>query len=340
MKNHIKKQTIKKPLLSSLFQKIGEKLGVQVIVEEEFGIVGQITYKNGIRRYFRWTTVDLNPVGASDLARDKDYSKIFMNKMGYPVIPWKKFYSDRWANIIGSDQTIDKAWEYAQDVGLPVFLKPNSRSQGTGVTKVFTKREFFKSFKSIIKIDNVILVEQPIMGKDYRVVVLDNEVISAYERIPLTITGDGKTTILNLLHRKQKQHKALGRDSTFSEHDERLIATLKRKKYTMETVLSKDQSLQLLYNANLSTGGDSVDVTKNIHPFYKKMAIQLTKDMGLRICGVDLLICGDITTATKDWCIIEINAAPGLDHYAAIGKEQYDIVEALYTKVFIAMGKK
>ena len=96
----------------------------------------------------------------------------------------------------------------------------------------------------------------------------------------------------------------------------------------------------MLPNANLSTGGTSVDVTDFIHPFYNKLAICLTKDMGLRLCGVDLMIVdGDITKPSKQWYIIEINSAPGLDHYASIGKKQTKIVEDLYTKVFIAMGK-
>lgn len=137
-------------------------------------------------------------MGASSISVDKDYSKIFMKKMGYPVIPWKKFYSDTWAKKIKSDKTIEKAWQFAQKIGLPVFLKPNSKSQGTGVTKVYTKKDFFRVFKEIGRIDSVILVEKPIIGRDYRIVVLDDEIISAYERIPLTIVGDGKSSIESL----------------------------------------------------------------------------------------------------------------------------------------------
>ena len=335
------KTILSQPLLASLFLKIGKKLNVKVFVEEEYGVVGKISYSNGINRYFRGTTLDINTMGSSEIARDKDYSKIFMKQMGYPVISWKKFYSDSWCTKIKSKQNINKAWQFAKKIGLPVFLKPNSKSQGIGVTKVYTKTDFFKVFKEISRIDNVILVEQPVIGRDYRVVVLDKEIISAYERIPLTIVGDGKCSIETLLKRKQSEFKKAGREKTFNMRDKRLKMVLSRKKLTFKSVILKGESIRLLDNANLSTGGTSVDVTEKVHPFFKETAIKLSKDMGLRLCGVDLMIDGDISTLpTKKWYVIEINSSPGLDHYASLGKKQQEIVESLYTKVFKAMGKK
>ncbi len=334
------RKNLRQPLLADLFKKIGKKIGVKVFVEEEWGVVGQLSYPNGIKRYFRGTTVDINTMGASEIARDKDYSKIFMSKMGYSVIPGNKFYSDDWARRIKSNQTIDKAWHYAKKVSLPVFLKPNSKSQGLGVTKVHTKTDFFKTFRSLARIDNVILVERAITGKDYRIVVLDDEMISAYERIPLIVTGDGKASVAQLLKRKERAFRKAGRDKTFRLNDPRIQAVLRRQKLTLASVIAKDQNVQLLYNANLSTGGTSVDVTEKIHPFYKDIAIRVTKDMGLRMCGVDMIIEGDIDTPTDRNYIIEINSAPGLDHYVTLGLKQQRIVEQLYTKVLVAMGKK
>ncbi|MEK7060071.1 MAG: cyanophycin synthetase [Patescibacteria group bacterium] len=334
------KTILSQPLLADLFKKIGKKLGVEVTVEKEYGVVGKISYSNGINRYFRGTTLDINTMGSSEIARDKDYSKIFMKEMGYPVIPWKKFYSTSWTIKIKSKQNINKAWQFAKKIGLPVFIKPNSKSQGIGVTKIYNRVDFFKVFKEISKIDNVILVEKPVTGKDYRLVVLDKEVISAYERIPLTVVGDGKSNIKVLLEGKHKEFQKNGRERTFKINDKRLKMTLSYEKLTFRSILPKGKSLKLLNNANLSTGGTSIDVTEMVHPFFKETAIGLSKDMGLRLCGVDLMIDGDISTLpTKKWYVIEINSAPGLDHYASLGRKQQEIVELLYTKVFKAMGK-
>ena len=65
--------------------------------------------------------------------------------------------------------------------------------------------------------------------------------------------------------------------------------------------------------------------------------------MGLRISGVDIMVTsGDIKQNPKNckYYIIEINAAPGLDHYVTTGKKQKAIVEAMYLKVLRALGKR
>jgi D-alanine-D-alanine ligase-like ATP-grasp enzyme len=192
----------------------------------------------------------------------------------------------------------------------------------------------------VFKSDKVALVEEALVGRDYRVVVLDDKVISAYERIPLKVVGDGKKSILELLNRKQKYFKKVGRDTILKLDDTRITAKLKRQGCTFDSVIQKDQTIFLLDNANLSTGGDSEDVTGQMHPEFKKFAINLTRDMGLRLCGVDLMLTqGCISDAPASFAVIEINSAPGLDHYASIGTEQKKIVDDLYTEVLKAMEK-
>ena len=72
---------------------------------------------------------------------------------------------------------------------------------------------------------------------------------------------------------------------------------------------------------------------KYIHPEFRRLAIQLTKDMGLRLCGVDLMVDGTLDKKPKQFWVLEVNAAPGLDHYARGGKAQEKVVEEMYLKV-------
>jgi D-alanine-D-alanine ligase-like ATP-grasp enzyme len=185
----------------------------------------------------------------------------------------------------------------------------------------------------------MILVEQFVEGRDYRLVVLDDKVISAYERIPLYVTGDGKASIRTLLARKQRLFKRTGRDTMINSKDPRMTARLRRLGMSFSSKPEAGESVYLLDNANLSSGGDSVDVTEVASDGFKRLAVRLTKDMGLRLCGVDIMTKTDIRQAPvpgKHW-IIEINSAPGLDHYATIGKKQERVVEALYLQVLKAM---
>ena len=333
----MKSKTSIGPLLGQIFRKIAPKIGATVVMEPEWNIVGQIIFKNGRKRYFRASTLDLNPVGASDIAKDKDYANFFMKRMGYPTVPGKTFFSAEHCRAIGSRRNIHAAYRYAEKIGFPVIVKPNSGSQGAGVTKVYTKRDFYRAMRFVFIRDRVALVQAPIAGKDYRIVVLDKKVISAYERVPLNIVGDGGSTIRQLLTKKQKQFVATGRDTIIRAEDARIAHNLKRQGFTMRSVIPRGERLYLLDNANLSSGGDALDVTDLIHPGFKKVAVRLTKDMGLRICGVDLMVGGGITEKPSTYWILEVNAAPGLDHYVKTGKAQEKIVEDMYLKVLKAM---
>jgi len=343
--NHLEKSMKKNKkeslVLGKILQKIAPKIGASILIEPEWGIVGQITFSSGKKSYFRYNTLDLNPVGSSDIAKDKDFANYFMKHMGYPVLPGSKtFFSDEWARAIGAtNRTIDDAYNHALEINFPVIVKPNSGSQGTGVTLVHTKRDFYSTVKKIFKNDRIVVVQKYICGNDYRLVVLDDKVISAYERIPLSVLGDGINSIEQLLEKKQFQFSKQKRDTQIKFDDSRIAMKLKRQKLSFTSIPQKGERVFLLDNANLSTGGESIDVTNEIHPLFRELAVRLTKDMGLRMCGVDLMVQGDIREIPNIYWVIEINAAPGLDHYAKSGEKQQQITEDLYLSVLKSLDR-
>lgn len=335
-KSHKKKP---EPILAEVLKKVAPKLGVRVVFEPEWRVVGSLIYRSGQHRYFRNSTLDINRMGASEISRDKGYAKYFMRILGYPVVRGKAFYSRRWAKAIGSKKGVDQAYSYAKAIGFPVFVKPNSKSRGVAVSKVFTRAEFYRAMREAFAKDDVVLVEYSIDGaNDYRIVVLDEKVISAYERLPLSVIGDGRSTIRSLLRKKQQEFDKIGRDTKIDLRDTRLLAKLKRLGLRLNSILEKHRQVFLLDNANLSSGGESKDVTRLIHRDFRELAVRLTAEMGLRLCGVDVLVKGgSLAQPAKEFYVLEINSAPGLDHYAKIGREQKTIVENLYLEVITAM---
>jgi len=331
------------PYLTNLVKKLAPKIGARVIVEPEWGIVAQIIYPNGVVRSLRYYSLDLNHIASADVAKDKDYAKFFMQKLGYPVAEGETFFKDSWAKAIKSKRTISSGIKYAKSLGYPVIVKPNSQSQGSGVSVAFNDKEIRSKLLEVFKSDKIAIIERYLPGNDYRIVVLDGEVISAYERIPLSVIGDGKSSVFSLLKQKQKDFILNKRDTRIDFSDKRIKDKLNKQNLNFKSILEKGKQVFLLDNANLSTGGDSVDVTNTIHKEFQKIAVELTKKMGLRIAGVDVMVTkGNITKNPKDcsYFIIEINAAPGLDHYVTTGKAQKEIVESMYLKVLKALGKK
>jgi|SRR3989344_4530494 len=334
---------IKIPYLTKLITKLAPRVGASFVVEPEWGVAGQIIYKNGVVRSLRFYSLDLNHIASSDIAKDKDYAKFFMVRKGYPVAEGKTIFKDSWAKVVKSNRTISYGMKYARKIGYPVIVKPNSKSQGSGVFLAWNDRDLKQALMHVFEDDKIAIIERYLPGKDYRIVVLDGKVISAYERIPLSIIGNGKSSIISLLKQKQKKFVLSGRDTRINLNDKRIKNKLLKQKFTLKSILKKGEQVFLLDNANLSTGGDSLDVTKKISQGFYKIAVKLTKDMGLRIAGVDIMVIkGDVTKNPKNckYYIIEINAAPGLDHYVTTGEKQRKIVETMYLKVLKALGKK
>ncbi len=120
--------------------------------------------------------------------------------------------------------------------------------------------------------------------------------------------------------------------------DFRIFKNLQKQNLTFESIVPPGVIVYLLDNANLSTGGQAVDMTDNIHPDFQQLAINITKDMGLRLAGVDILT-PDITQPLVDYTLLEVNSAPGLTHYASLGEKQRQQVEYLYRKILQELEK-
>ena len=58
----------------------------------------------------------------------------------------------------------------------------------------------------------------------------------------------------------------------------------------MDSIPEKDEIVYLRENSNISTGGDSIDVTDQIPDDYKKIAVDAVAALGVKICGIDLII--------------------------------------------------
>lgn len=327
---------MKRSFVVPIIEKVARDLGVEVRIEP-WGFVGVLVLKDGRKRYFRGASFDLNTLGSSEVARDKDYAAYFLKQFGYPVPEGKSFFSESWAEVLSSDQRAEAACAYAEALGWPVIVKPNSRSQGRGVAKAWNIEELRQAIEEIEVYENVYLVQKVVPGRDYRIVVLDGEVISAYERRPLCVVGDGVLSVAELLVEKQKIFIQSGRDTTVPFEDFRIHNTLAQQGLTVESVLEKGRVVELLPNANLSSGGDAIDVTDVLHPAWHTLAAKIAVDMNLRYIGLDIMTEESLAEAPGTYTVLEINSAAGLDNYATLGDKQRSRVEAMYKKVVEAM---
>jgi cyanophycin synthetase len=211
----------------------------------------------------------------------------------------------------------DEAWQAAQEIGLPVVVKPEDGNQGKGVSVNLSTEEEVRAAYAIARVNgNGVLVERYIVGHDYRLLVVGGKMVAAARREPAQVVGDGQHTIAELVAlvnadpRRRPGHSS---SLTRITLDDGARLVLDQQGFTIDSVPEEGQSVRLRSNCNLSTGGTATDVTDEVHPANARMAELAAQIFDLDVAGIDML-CQDIKRpmAEQGGAIIEVNAAPGL----------------------------
>lgn len=320
--------------VSQLIERIAPILGAKTYVEPRYKRYGMIFFKNGRMMVFKKNSLNINMSTSVSITINKYETNVFLKYLGYNVSEGKTF--SKIPYDVNHNRGLDDGYKYALEIGFPVILKPNNKSQGVLVCKVSNKKEYYSVAKKILKQKGEIMLVEKYYGEysDFRIVVLNGEIISAYQRLQLYVVGNGEDTILELLRKKQDYFETIDRPrKEINVDDFRIKMNLKLKGITLDYVPMVDEKVVLLTNSNLSSGGTTLDLGTNISTFFKEIAISISKKMNLNLCGIDILAHDITNEQCKDYLILEINSAPGLDNYAYSGEKQKKNVDDLYIKV-------
>jgi glutamate--cysteine ligase len=218
-------------------------------------------------------------------------------------------------------QTIEQALRsYNLFSSKSFVVKPKTTNYGLGIS-IFKEGANYEDYQKAItlafKEDSSILIEEFIKGTEYRFFVLNDKVYAVLLRIPANVKGDGKHTIEELVIQKNRD-PLRGRDHRTPLESIQLgeleNLMLKGQGYRMDSIPENDEIIYLRENSNISTGGDSIDVTDQIPDDYKKIAVDAVSALGVKICGIDLIIENtEVPAANKNaYGIIEANFNPSM----------------------------
>ena len=244
------------------------------------------------------------------IAQDKELTKNLLHAAGVAV-PLGRPVEDA-----------DDAWAAAQEIGLPVVVKPRDGNQGKGISVNLTTEEQIRhAFKVAEEFRDDIMVEKYLPGHDYRLLVIGDKLIAAARRDPPLVTGDGVHTVrelVDIVNRDPRRSDGHATSLTKIRFDEIALTRLAEQGYTADSVPGRGTRVVLRNNANLSTGGSATDVTDDVHPELAACAVAAAQTVGLDICGIDV-VCDTMLKPLEDQGggIVECNAAPGLRMHLA-----------------------
>ena len=284
--------------------------GIPWIRLNKYSLV-QLGYGANQKRIQATVTSETSSIGV-ELACDKEDTKYLLEQAEVDVPR---------GDIIRRERSLEEACDY---VGFPLVIKPIDGNHGRGITVDINNLEdaliAFNHAKESSK-SGAIIVEKFITGDDYRLLVINNQLVAAAIRTPAHVIGNGKATVQELIDevnsdpRRGYGHEKVLTQITTNELTKTLI---KDAGYSLESVLPKGERLILKDTANLSTGGTAEDITDIVHPANVSMAERISKIIDLDICGIDIMTT-DISKPISETggAVLEVNAGPGFRMHLA-----------------------
>ncbi|WP_300582069.1 hypothetical protein [Marivita sp.] len=239
------------------------------------------------------------------LARDKAMTAKVLRMSGLPGTRNQKVSSS------------DEAAQIAKEYRYPVVIKPADLDRGEGVAAFLADevavREAYSKARALT--ENV-LIEEQVNGFTHRLTVVDGKVISVRQRVPGGVTGDGKSTVSQLVEAHKQSEwsrrwmRTRGRVPV--DLDAEALEFLEQENVGVETVLPEGQFQRLRRRDNINAGGSNRDVPlEDVHADNLDLAVSAARAIRLDIAGIDLIT----TDIKRSWRevgakICEINGKP------------------------------
>lgn len=274
--------------------------------------------RRGKTTFIRGNATELESAISHKIAGDKFLVSSILAKHGLPAP----------ASACFTLAAFNEACQYFKNAPGPVVVKPRrGTSGGTGITAgIATLKDFKNAFYEAALYDRYVMVEEFVAGENIRLLVLEDQLLSAVKRIPAYVTGDGKHTLRQLI-RQTNQARAAA--TSFPrlwpiQINNDLHLTLRRQNLTLRSVIPAGRKVFVKTLCNGHQGGMVEEVTRITHPDFIELSIKALRHCKVRFGGVDF-ITPDISKpfAESGGCINEINTTPSFfGHYQASNREE------------------
>ena len=258
----------------------------------------------GVQQRRIWTAeTDGTSAIAEGICSDKDLTKTLLATCGIPVPEGEKVDSP------------EAAWSAAQDIGLPVAVKPIDGNHGRGITlDLMTEADVHAAYVVANEQGSGVIVERCIPGEEHRLLVVGGRMVAATRGQTTEVVADGQHTVQQLVDQQLNTDPRRGEEEEFPlefivlAKEPHMLVELQRQGLTPDSVPDAGQRVRVQRHGNLTH-----DVTDLVHPDVAELAAMAARVVGLDVAGVDLVVT-DISKpmAPQHGAIVEVNAGPGL----------------------------
>jgi glutathione synthase/RimK-type ligase-like ATP-grasp enzyme len=270
-----------------------------------------------------------NSATAATLASDKYFTNRILERAGIQTLGGAYFFlHDRHHAHRAAGHERADASDYFRKLGGTAFVKPLLGSRGDFAQAVHGEAALVRYLEEVSRYYDSVLIQPVVAGSEYRVFLLDDEVVYTARKYPPSLLGDGVRPIRDLLaaHDAALQSRGLSPVAVVAGGDTSLDAVL-------ATILAKDERWEIPGRMNLSAGGTMV-----LEPPPSAAALiqarKAAQTLGLRVAAVDLFTTiGGNPEATA---VIEVNSNPSIRLLEQANR--CDLILKIWHHTFSAMG--
>ena len=265
-----------------------------------------------------------NNATASTLASDKYFTSRILQEAGVPALGGEYFFLHarfRAHRPVGHERS--DAIACFETLGGSAFVKPLTGSRGDFAQAIHSEAALIRYLDEVTKYYDAVLIQPIVEGSEYRVFLLDDDVLYCARKYPPSVAGDGVHTVGELLAIHNDFLRARGLSP----------ASIPNNDPSLDAVPAKDEHREIPGRMNLSAGGTMV-----LAPAPSEKAITLSRQaaraIGLRVAAIDMFV--DIDGKSDANEIIEVNSNPSIRLLE--DSNRGDLILKIWHHTFSAIG--
>jgi hypothetical protein len=265
-----------------------------------------------------------NNAAAATLASDKYFANRILEYSNIAALGGDYFFlSDRHRGLRPAGHERADAFGTFKKLNQSAFLKPLTGSRGDFAQAIHDEAMLARYLDEVAVHYDAVLMQPIVRGIEYRIFLLDEEVVYSARKFPPALEGDGTRSVRNLLDAHNAALKARG----LSAIDPAAIAP-----GDLGRVLPAGERWEIPGRTNLSVGGHMEFGSPN--PTALAMARNAVRALGLRAAAVDLFT--DIGGNPDVVAIIEVNSNPSIRLLETL--QRPDLILKIWRHTFSAIG--